>query len=290
MEIKIDRVSKHYGSKQALRDISFTIGKGVTALLGRNGAGKSTLMRMLATIAEPSTGKIYYNGVNIGQKPNEIRRVLGYLPQEFGLYPNMTPVEFLEYMAAMKSLPRKRAMKRIHDLLEILHLSESKKRQIGGFSGGMRQRVGIAQALLNDPDVLIVDEPTVGLDPEERMQFRNLLSAMSADRIILLSTHIVSDIESIAPSIAIMSSGVLVAHTTPEQLLQQAENNVWECIVSMNQLQELQSRFNVSQAIQRKEGLQVRIVASEQPVLGAQAAQPTLEDAYLYATMAKGVR
>lgn len=285
MEIKIDRVSKHYGAKQALRDISFTIENGVTALLGRNGAGKSTLMKMLATIAKPSSGGVYYNGVNINEKPNELRRVLGYLPQEFGLYPNMTPVEFLQYMAAMKSLPRKQTMKRIDELLDILHLSESKKRQIGGFSGGMRQRVGIAQALLNDPAVLIVDEPTVGLDPEERMQFRNLLSAMSVDRIILLSTHIVSDIESIAPNIAILSNGMLVAHTTPEQLLQQAENNVWQCIVSMNQLQDLQSRLNISQAIQHKDGLQVRIVAPERPVLSAQPVQPTLEDAYLYATM-----
>lgn len=293
MEIKVEQVSKHFGAKRALRNVSLKLGPGITALLGRNGSGKSTLLRMLATISLPSEGKIFFNGTDIQQNPTSLRQVLGYLPQEFGLYPNMTPVEFLQYMAAMKSLPRRSTKRRIDDLLDVLNLSGVRNRKIGGFSGGMRQRVGIAQALLNDPQVLIVDEPTVGLDPEERMSFRNLVSAMAADRIILLSTHIVSDIEAIAPRIAILSGGALIADTTPDQLLRQAEDRVWECQVPFAELPRLHSSYSISQAITGRDGLRVRIVADEKPsFIGTATATgiwtrpvkvaPSLEDAYLY--------
>ena len=284
MELSIKSISKNYGSKEALQSVSFNFKNGVTGLLGPNGAGKSTLMRMLATVDTPTSGAITYNDTDIVKHPNIIRKDLGYLPQSFGVYPNMTPIEFLEYMAAMKSLNMRMAKKRIHELLEVLHLTEVRNRQVGGFSGGMKQRVGIAQALLNDPAVLIVDEPTVGLDPEERIQFRNLLSSISADKIIIFSTHIVTDIESIAPNIALMSKGSLVACTTPERLVEQVDGKVWGCMVQAFELPEIQNKYVVSNAIQRGDGIFVRIVSDKQPTLGAVTIQPSLEDAYLYAT------
>ena len=195
MNLTLNNISKNYGSKKALQNINFSFTTGVTGLLGPNGAGKSTLMRLMSTVDVPTEGEILFNGNNIHKRPDDLRMVLGYLPQDFGVYPNMNAKEFLEYMAAMKNLNMKSARKRIDDLLEVLHLSQASKRMLSGYSGGMKQRVGIAQALLNDPDVLIIDEPTVGLDPEERIQFRNLLSSLSENKIIILSTHIVTDIE-----------------------------------------------------------------------------------------------
>lgn len=284
MELSIKGISKNYGSKEALQNVSFTFKNGVTGLLGPNGAGKSTLMRMLATVDTPTSGTITYGGTDIVKHPGSIRKDLGYLPQSFGVYPNMTPIEFLEYMAAMKSLNMRMAKKRIHELLEALHLTEVRNRQVGGFSGGMKQRVGIAQALLNDPAVLIVDEPTVGLDPEERIQFRNLLSSLSANKIIIFSTHIVTDIESIAPNIALLSGGSLVACTTPDHLVGQVEGKVWGCMVQDSELPKIQNNFIVSNAIQRGDGILVRIVSDKKPMLDAFTIQPSLEDAYLFAT------
>jgi ABC-type multidrug transport system ATPase subunit len=196
----------------------------------------------------------------------------------------MTPVEFLEYIAAMKSLNMRSAKKRINELLEVLNLADVCKRQVGGFSGGMKQRVGIAQALLNDPVVLIVDEPTVGLDPEERIQFRNLLSSLSANRIIIFSTHIVTDIESIAPNIALLSKSSLAAFTTPERMIEQVDGKVWGCMVKADDLSEIQKEFIVSNAIQRSDGIFVRIVSDKRPTINATTIQPSLEDAYLFAT------
>jgi len=284
MKLSIKNVSKNYGSKQALKSVTFSFEKGITGLLGPNGAGKSTLMRMLATVDTPTSGTITYNDADIVKHPGVIRNGLGYLPQSFGVYPNMTPVEFLEYMAAMKSLNMRSAKKRINELLEALHLSDVCKRQVGGFSGGMKQRVGIAQALLNDPPVLIVDEPTVGLDPEERIQFRNLLSSLSANKIIIFSTHIVTDIESIAPNIALLSNGSLVACTSPERLIEQVDGKVWGCMVGANELPEIQNKFLVSNMVQRGDGIMVRIVSDKKPTLSAASIQPSLEDAYLFAT------
>lgn len=283
VELHIEQVAKNYGLKQALQKTTLTFGAGITGLLGPNEAGKSTLMKMLATIDIPSSGTISYCGKNIVKHPNELRLVLGYLPQDFGVYPNMNAVEFLEYMAAMKSLSRKSAAKRIAELLEMLHLSHVRKNLLGGFSGGMKQRVGIAQALLNDPAVLIVDEPTAGLDPEERIQFRNLLSSLSANRIIILSTHIVTDVESIAPHIAILSAGNLIACTTPEKLIERVEGKVWNCIVPTAKRQQVQSNFMVSNSIQRSDGNHLRILSATKPYPDAAPIVPSLEDAYLYA-------
>ena len=196
MEIIIESVSKKYkGDSYGLRDLSLQIETGVLGLLGPNGAGKSTLMRILSTITQPTAGKVSWNGIDITKDPNAVRSILGYLPQDFGVYPHLNAVEFLEYLASIRGLDHKIARKRIDELLHLVNLYEVRKKPLNSFSGGMKQRVGIAQALLNDPKLLIVDEPTVGLDPEERIRFRNLLSELSGDRIVILSTHIVSDVE-----------------------------------------------------------------------------------------------
>lgn len=272
-----------YGSKQALNRVTLHLKPGILGLLGPNGAGKSTLMRMLVTIEKPTQGTITWNGIDIASNPDALRADLGYLPQDFGVYPNMNPVEFLSYMAAMKGMANKSAKKRINELLEVLNLANDRKRLLGGFSGGMKQRVGIAQALLNDPSLLIVDEPTVGLDPEERIRFRNLLSTMSSDRIVILSTHIVTDIESIAPQIAILSKGRLVTHTTPEGLMQVADHKVWQSVIPTSNLREMQERYTISSAIHRSDGVHARIVSEHQPSQNAVSMPSSLEDAYLYA-------
>lgn len=284
MEIKLEHVSKYYGSKRAIQDVTLTIGNGVTGLLGPNGAGKTTLMRMLATVEVPTKGTIQYNGKDVVKYPNELRCTLGYLPQNFGIYPNLNAVEFLEYIATLKSLSMKSAKKRIMELLDILHLTEACKQPLGGFSGGMKQRIGIAQALLNDPAVLIVDEPTVGLDPEERIQFRNVLSSLSDERIIILSTHIVTDIELIAPQIALLSNGELIAHVEPEKMLREVDGKVWICVVPIAKISELQGKYPISNSIQRNDGVHLRVISDKRPSLDANGVAPTLEDAYLYAT------
>lgn len=288
MELKIEHVTKSYGSKQVLNQVTLDLKPGILGLLGPNGAGKSTLMRMLSTLEKPTSGVITWNSVDIAQHPDELRAELGYLPQDFGVYPNMNPVEFLEYIAAMKGLTLKSARKRIDELLEILNLSNDRKKLLGGFSGGMKQRVGIAQALLNDPSLLIVDEPTVGLDSEERIRFRNLLSTMSSNRIVILSTHIVTDIESIAPNIAILFKGRLVNFTTPEGLIQRADNKVWLSIFPSSELQDMQEKYIISSAIHRSDGVHARIVSDFRPSQNAVLLPSTLEDAYLYAVSPLG--
>ena len=282
MELAIHQVTKTYGKKQALVDFSLSLGPGVLGLLGPNGAGKSTLMKILATLMRPTEGKVTFDGRDIINKPQALRKHLGYLPQDFGLYPNLNAIEFLEYMAAVKGLPMKSARPRIQELLEALNLDQGAKQKIGGYSGGMKQRVGIAQALLNDPKVLIVDEPTVGLDPEERIRFRNLLANMASGRIIILSTHIVSDVESLASQIAIMSEGKLLQHALPEDLLIEMEHKVWECTVPSKRLPELQQTHVVSRAFQRSDGMHVRLISDRRPFPDAKMITPTLEDAYLY--------
>ena len=208
--------------------------------------------------------------------------MLGYLPQDFGVYPNLNAVEFLEYLAAAKGLNRKMAKERIQELLEVVNLTEARKRPLGGYSGGMKQRVGIAQALLNDPELLIVDEPTAGLDPEERVRFRNLLSELSGERIVILSTHIVSDVEACATSIALIAHGQLVTCAPPERLLQSVEGKVWEKVVSSAQVQALRHNYLTSNTTHRSDGVHLRIVARNAPDGKVSALIPTLEDAYLY--------
>ena len=237
MRLVIDSVSKRYkGNVWGLRDFSLTLESGVLALIGPNGAGKSTLMRILATITKPTAGRVTWNGTDIAQSPDELRAVLGYLPQDFGIYPNLNAVEFLEYLAALKGLDGRVARKRIQELLGVVDLFEARKRPLGGYSGGMKQRLGIAQALLNDPQLLIVDEPTAGLDPEARVRFRNLLSDLAGERIVILSTHIVSDAEATATEIALINQGCLLQQAAPEQLLQAVEGKVWQWVVPSEEL------------------------------------------------------
>ena len=284
MRLSIRNVGKLYqGRVRALDDFSLDVEPGVLGLLGPNGAGKSTLMKILATITRPSAGTVTWNGEDVVARPDPLRAVLGYLPQDFGVYPHLNAVEFLEYLAAVKRVPRAAARTRIPELLALVNLTEARKRPLGGYSGGMRQRIGIAQALLNDPELLIVDEPTVGLDPEERVRFRTLLSELAHNRIVLLSTHIVSDLESSATRIVLIDRGRLVADGTPEALLARAQGRVWECVVASESLPALQASHRVSQALRRADGVHVRIVADGPPVADARAAAPTLEDAYLAA-------
>src|SRR5262245_27299346 len=215
-------------------------------------------MRILATITRPTTGRVLWNGEDIAARPDPLREVLGYLPQDFGIYPNLSATEFLEYLAAVRGLDARTARRRIHDLIELVNLTEPSRRPLGGFSGGMRQRGGIAQALLNDPHLLIVDEPAGGLDPEERVRFRNLLGDLSGERVVILSTHIVSDVEATATRIAILKKGLLVAYATPEILLSTVEGKVWEWVVSSHELQSLKQRFLVTSTMRHSDGVRIR--------------------------------
>ncbi len=283
MRLTIENVGKVYkGGTVALADFSLDLGPGVLGLLGPNGAGKSTLMRILATVTRPTSGRVLWNGEDTAKSPTALRASLGYLPQDFGVYPNLSAVEFLEYLAAVKGVPARVARPRIAELLALVNLTEAAKRPLSGYSGGMRQRVGIAQALLSDPRLLIVDEPTVGLDPEERVRFRNLLSDLSGDRIVLLSTHIVSDVEAAATEIALIDGGRLVDHAAPEELLRAIEGKVWECVVPSAELTAAKERWLISGTVRRGDGVHVRVVAETPPADGARPLPPSLEDAYLF--------
>jgi ABC-2 type transport system ATP-binding protein len=282
LQLSIENVSKRYGGGNwALRNFTLQLKPGVLGLLGPNGAGKTTLMCILATITRASEGRITWNGSDLATDPDALRSTLGYLPQDFGVYPNLNAVEFLEYLAAVKGLGAAAAKRRIDELLDLVNLTDVRKRALGGYSGGMKQRVGIAQALLNDPQLLIVDEPTAGLDPEERVRFRNLLSELSGERIIILSTHIVSDVEATATDIALISQGSLVAHASPEELLRQVEGKVWEWILPSADLNMARQRYLISNTARRGHGVYARVLG-EAPPAGAQPVVPNLEDAYLF--------
>ncbi|HKW13145.1 MAG TPA: ABC transporter ATP-binding protein [Candidatus Krumholzibacteria bacterium] len=282
MNLSIQHVGKTYRrGVRGLDDFSLELAPGILGLLGPNGAGKSTLMRILATITRPTDGRVTWNGTDIVKSPDGLRAELGYLPQDFGIYPNLSPLEFLEYIGAAKGLERAACRRRIDELLVLVNLTDARKRPLGGFSGGMRQRVGIAQALLNDPKLLIVDEPTAGLDPEERVRFRNLLSDLSGERIVILSTHIVSDVEATATHIALINKGRLLVSAVPEVLMKKVEGRVWEWIVASSELTAVKARHRVSATIRRSDGVRVRALSDVQPAPGAQPVTPNLEDAYL---------
>jgi len=283
MKLTVTDLGKQYRSDLwGLKNFTLEIKPGILGLLGPNGAGKSTFMRMLATITKPTDGKILWNDMDIVKSPDMMRAVLGYLPQDFGVYPNLNAVAFLEYMAAIKGLDAATTKKRIDELLLLVNLKDAAKRPLGGYSGGMKQRVGIAQALLNDPELLIVDEPTVGLDPEERVRFRNLLSDLSGERIVILSTHIVSDVEATATHIALVNKGQLLCESAPENLLKELEGKVWEWTVSSEDLPALKQKHIVSGTIRKSDGVQVRVVSASRPQALAGSVSPNLEDAYLY--------
>ena len=282
MELSIDRLTKHFGRKIAVDCVSAALTPGVYGLLGANGAGKTTLMRMLCAILEPTSGEVRLDGKDVVSMGAEYRDVLGYLPQDFGYYPSYTAAEFLSYIAALKGIPRDAAGKKVQKLLHMLDLEAVAEKKIKTFSGGMKQRVGIAQALLNDPQVLILDEPTSGLDPKERVRLRNLLSEYAGNKIVILSTHIVSDVEAIADQVFIMNAGRFIAHGTVQELARQVRGKVWELTVPREKARLWQEDFTVANYRHEGEDVVLRIISEEAPDPAATACEPILDDAYLY--------
>ncbi|MFF0739347.1 ABC transporter ATP-binding protein [Streptomyces sp. NPDC004111] len=277
----IDITKVYRGGKRAVDRVTLRMESGMLGLLGPNGAGKSSLMRIASTITRPTEGRVLFDGTDVVARPDVLRRALGYLPQDFGVYPNLSAREFLAYLAAAKGLSARSARNRIDELLELVNLTEAAGRPLGKYSGGMLRRVGIAQALLADPRVIVVDEPTAGLDPEERVRFRNLLSELAADRVVMLSTHIVSDVESVATDIAVVAGGRLLHRGSPEQLIAAAEGRVWEVVADPADLPVLQRSHVVSRLVRTSSGVRVRLLADRAPYADARQVAPDLEDAYL---------
>lgn len=284
MILNIQNVTKQYNkNKFGLNNFSMTIENGILGLLGPNGAGKSTLMKIIATISSPTNGSITVDGIDMTQNPNHLRKNLGYLPQDFGVYPNLNAYEFLEYIAAMKGIGGKNLKERIAQLLESVNLIDAAKKPIGSYSGGMKQRVGIAQVLLNNPKILIFDEPTVGLDPEERVRFRNLISDLANDCIVILSSHIVSDIETIADKVAIMKNGQLISYGFQHEIIEIIKDKVFEIEIENNTMNAFKENNLILNSIRKRDKFLVRYIAEDR-MMGAQSCIATLEDAYLFQT------
>lgn len=282
MELSFDRLTKQYGSKIAVDRVSAVLKPGVYGLLGANGAGKTTLMRMLCAILESTSGEVYFNGEEVTGMGSKYRNILGYLPQDFGYYPNYTASEFLRYIAALKGIPGNIARERIRELLDIVDLSHVASKKVKTFSGGMKQRIGIAQALLNNPKVLILDEPTAGLDPKERVRLRNLLADYAGDKIVILSTHIVSDIEAIADEVLMMKNGRFILQGTVPQLVQRADGKVWELSVPKEEAHKWEAKTIVANFRHEGEQVVLRIISEEKPAEQAVSCEAMLEDLYLY--------
>lgn len=283
MELWIDHISKKFKDITAVNDISLQITPGVWGLLGANGAGKTTLMRMIAGIMKPSSGQIRYDGLPIDELKESYRDVFGYLPQEFGFYPEFTVKDYLQYVAVLKGLSDKDSKRKICELLEQLTLSHVRNKKIAKLSGGMKRRVGIAQALLNEPEILILDEPTSGLDPGERVRFRNLLSEFAHDRIVLISTHIVSDVEYIATQNAVMKEGKLLAKGTTEELVRLVEGKVWTAQLAIDRLAEYEAKLPIVNIRNEENGrASIRYLADAPSIADSKPAAPHLEDLYLW--------
>ena len=277
--LELHDVTKTFGKHvTAVANVSLRLEPGVVGLIGHNGAGKTTLMQMIATLTAPSSGRILFDGADVVARPDAIRRRLGFLPQDFGAYRNVTALEFMRYFAALKGV---RDPARIRRLLELVNLHEHAGRMASTFSGGMLRRLGIAQALLNDPDVLVVDEPTAGLDPEERLRFRNLLADLGFHKLVIISTHIVSDVESVAGQLAIMRAGRLVACDTPDAILARARGQVWEASVAADEYDALRATVHVLQALRQGGRVNLRIAHPTVPTAGAQPCEPSLEEALM---------
>lgn len=282
MELRIDRVTKQYRNKIAVDRVTQVLEKGVYGLLGENGAGKTTLMRMMCGILEPSSGEITLDGKDIMELGESYREQLGYLPQDFGYYPNFTAMEFMLYIASLKGLRSIYAKKKSRELLELVGLRKHEKQKIKTFSGGMRQRLGIAQALLNDPRILILDEPTAGLDPKERVRFRQMIADLGKDRIVVLSTHIVSDVEAIANHIFLMKNGQMIMEGSVEELEKKIAHKVWLYVGDTQAADEITDTYLVGNMHHRDGKTEYRIIADEKPYEGAVEEKGTLEDLYLY--------
>jgi ABC-2 type transport system ATP-binding protein len=281
MDLTIDHLSKRYGQHWALRELSLHCEPGMLGLVGPNGAGKTTLMRMLATLLDPTEGTIHWNGQDLRTHGALLRQVLGYLPQEFGIYPEFTGRQFLRYLAAMKGLPSSLINRHVDEVLELVNLEQVADRKLPTYSGGMKQRIGIAQALLNDPELLIVDEPTAGLDPAERVRFRTLLASLTRDRIILLSTHIISDVEAVASRLVMLQAGQVLSDTTPEKLLAATVGKVWSVTADQTTAMRLQATSQVSTMVNQMGGVTLRLISVTRPHEAAIVVDPSLEEAYL---------
>lgn len=282
MELSVCNLTKEFGRKRAVDHVSFKLSHGVYGLLGPNGAGKTTLMKMLVDILTPSSGEVCLDGVNIHELGAGYRDKLGYMPQEIGVYKNFSAKKFLKYIAALKGITGKKADEKIEELLGLVGLNDVGRKKLGGFSGGMLRRIGIAQTLLNDPKILILDEPTAGLDPQERIRFRNIISELSENRIVVLSTHIISDMEFIAGKVIIMRNGGVLKIDTTDQLLLDVEGKVWSAAVSHTMLHELKDFYTIGNIIQKSDGVEVRIVGDKKPDFPCEPIKPILEDVFSY--------
>lgn len=282
MELAARHLTKAFGTKRAVEDVSFALTGGVYGLLGPNGAGKTTLMKMLVDLITPTAGQVTLDGVEIRRMGAAYRARLGYMPQEIGVYKSFTARQFLQYIAALKGLSGKKADRRVDELLELVGLAGARKKRLGGFSGGMLRRVGIAQTLLNDPRILILDEPTAGLDPQERIRFRNIISQLSENRIVLLSTHIISDMEFIAGEVLMLREGSMLKRGTTRQLLAEMEGHVWLARPDKPQLAALSGRYAVGNLVQREDGIEARLVGDAPPPCPCRPAPPILEDVFSY--------
>ena len=282
MELEMNNLTKKFGDFTAVKQLNLSMTKGVYGLLGKNGAGKTTFMRMLCTLLTPTEGNILCDGRDIFKMEGEYRKLLGYLPQDFGFYPEFTVRDYLLYIASIKGLPPAVAKKRTKELLAAVGLEKYAGRKMKKLSGGMKRRAGIAQAMMNHPKILILDEPTAGLDPNERIRFRNLISEFSEDRLVLLSTHIVSDVEYIANDIWLMNEGEIVRQGTPKQITESMKQKVWECLVEKRAVPLLARQYKISNMKADTQGVQVRVIAGEKPAEYAKEAVPSLEDAFLY--------
>lgn len=286
-EIVIKGLNKSYGKKQALQNVDLRIETGMFGLLGRNGAGKTTLMKVLSTLLEKDSGKVKVCGIP-AEHASEIRKITGYLPQEFSMYPNMKVYEAMDYLGVLSGLTKAQRKERIPLLLERVNLSDNAGTRVRALSGGMKRRLGIAQAILHDPKVLIVDEPTAGLDPEERVRFRNLLSEIAEDRIVILSTHIVGDVEATCEEIAVIDQGRILFRGTVEELLSLVEGRVYRAEVSRKELDRIRSSYTVTSMITLGNNVKVRFLADTQPFHGAQHCDAGVEDAYMYLMQGEG--
>lgn len=281
MSLTTENISKIYDQIPALERIDLTLEHGIYGLLGSNGAGKTTLMRIMTDLLVPTTGRVLYNGKDISVLGPVFRDKLGYLPQDFGIYPNFTAEQFLLYIAKLKGLSKFDAKRKTDELLELVGLSDKKRKKLGGFSGGQRQRIGIAQALLNNPEILIMDEPTAGLDPEERIRFRGILSNLSQNKTVLLSTHIVSDIEAIADEVILLNKGRILEMKTPAELLAALNGKVWTLTLPVEDAAAMTKRYPCSNITHSEGESTIRLVSEQQPHPAAQCVNPNMEDMYL---------
>jgi len=283
VKLELENITMIFGQKQAVKDVNVILHHGIYGLLGANGAGKTTLMKMVCGVLQPSNGNILYNGKNIVKIDEEYRGELGYLPQNFGYYPDFSAQDFMYYMAALKGIEKNKARKKTQELLEQVNLRDDAKKKIRTFSGGMRQRLGIAQALLNEPSILVLDEPTAGLDPKERMKFRNIIEKFSMEKIVIFSTHIVSDIDYIADTVLMMKQGKFILNMPTKDAIDLMKGKVWNLVVQSSEIEKVSKKYRVINIQKRKdEKISLRIISDTEPMEGVQMLQPSLEDLYLY--------